>query len=117
MLGVKSVAKRCAALGIPTTQGDNKAKPPGNTHMPYRPTFLVVITAAVLFSGEPHAGAGRADPVYISIDVPGALRTAAFAVNSDGAVVGDYALTRSESQVGGYLWQDGVFTAIDFPGS
>jgi hypothetical protein len=60
---------------------------------------------------------GRADPVFISIDAPGAFRTAAFAVNSDGAVVGDYALTHSESQGGGYLWQDGIFTAIDFPGS
>jgi hypothetical protein len=53
----------------------------------------------------------------ITIDFPGAFRTAAFAVNSSGEVVGDYAVTVSESQGGGYLWTAGAFTPIDYPGS
>ena len=58
---------------------------------------------------------------FTTVDVPGASSTAAFAINSDGDIVGDYSTTTGPCAAvpgagcHGFLLSKGTFTTIDVP--
>ncbi len=52
---------------------------------------------------------------FRTIDVPGAVATRAFGINSRGAIVGSY--TDASNRTSGYLWRDGDVTTIAVPGA
>jgi uncharacterized membrane protein len=52
--------------------------------------------------------------VFTTIDVPGALATQAAGINSRGQIVGSYG-GNTDIPGGGFLYEDGVFTAIQVP--
>jgi len=53
--------------------------------------------------------------VYTTVDFPGANATEAFAINSNGDIVGAY--RDSALREHGFLLHGGVFTTLDFPGA
>jgi probable HAF family extracellular repeat protein len=86
-----------------------------------------VIRAAVLFAtlmgprafAAPPEGAcakpKMAKGSYQELRVPGSTGTDPYAINGRGDIVGSY--SDAEGQVHGFLYRDGVFSAIDVPGS
>ncbi len=53
--------------------------------------------------------------VYVTIDVPGAIRTSPQGINSKGDISGGFVDTAMKQH--GFLLSDGVFTTIDYPGA
>jgi probable HAF family extracellular repeat protein len=51
---------------------------------------------------------------YVTIDFPGAFDTTALGINNLGQIVGEYEISADRPQ--GFLYSDGKFTTIDFPG-
>ena len=74
---------------------------------------LMALVALSLLAVPAAAVAG--EPSFTSIDVPGALRTAALGINPRGDIVGWY--ESADRKVHGYLLRGGTFTSIDVPGA
>jgi hypothetical protein len=58
---------------------------------------------------------GVSQPVYTTIDVPGATATSASRINSRGQIVGGYLDANGNGH--GFLIDEGVSTTIDVPGA
>ena len=56
-----------------------------------------------------------AEGVYTSIDYPGAILTVGRGISPEGVIVGWYRATDHSAH--GYILQNGVFSAINFPGA
>jgi len=69
--------------------------------------LLILLLAAVPLS--------MAAPTWTTIDVPGAIATVAYKINTAGQVVGYY--TDSGGLLHGFLLSGGTFTTIDYPGA
>jgi uncharacterized membrane protein len=67
-------------------------------------SFVLSVTPSALSSD---------DPTFTTIDFPGATFNSAMGINSRGDIVGQY---NTAGRVHGYLWREGEFTSIDFPG-
>ena len=55
------------------------------------------------------------DPIFTTIDFPGATQTDAHGINPRGDIVGRY--DSADGVTHGYLLSRGKFTSIDFPGA
>ena len=72
-----------------------------------------VVGAFVLaFAAHP---SGVSEPVYTTIDVPGATATSASRINARGQIVGGYVDANGNGHA--FLLDKGVFTTIDVPGA
>ena len=54
-------------------------------------------------------------PQFTSIDFPGAVETAAAAINDEDDICGRY--TSADGRLHGFVLRRGMFTSIDFPGA
>ena len=77
---------------------------------------LIILVVLVAFGLILTAGAAAAsDPTFTTIDVPGAIGTQAYDINSEGDIVGLY--TDAGGKMHGFMLSNGNFNIIDFPGS
>ena len=77
-----------------------------------RNQILAVLFSSTLLSGTALA---QDQPVFTTIDYPGAVRTNAWGINPGGDVVGAYVDTSGNTH--GFLLSGGSFTSIDYPGA
>jgi len=56
-------------------------------------------------------------PTFITLDFPGATRTAGFGTNGQGTIVGDFTSDKNGGEVPGWVLSQGAFTEIQFPGA
>lgn len=74
--------------------------------------ILAGLIGSVLFLGTAMA---QNQPVFSSVDYPGAVLTNAQGINPGGDVVGYYKNTLGKQH--GVLFSEGNFTSIDYPGA
>lgn len=74
-------------------------------------TLTLVALGLILSAGA----AAAPDPKFTTIDVPGAVLTNAYDINSEGDIVGLY--TDAGNKMHGFMLSNGNFNVIDFPGS
>jgi hypothetical protein len=79
---------------------------------------LVVMTLLVAGAMPSVAVQAKTERPYVftTIDVPGATQTFAMGNNARGDLVGYYKRGSALSPSHGFLWSNGTFTTIDFPG-
>jgi uncharacterized membrane protein len=83
------------------------------------PSGPLLIVGDYIAGGTEH-GYLLSNGAFTTIDFPGSLLTQAFAVNANGIIVGDYAVTNANGNGNsqhGYVLAAGTFTSIDFPGA
>lgn len=74
---------------------------------------LVLLATATLLQGQ--SNAKPLNVTFTTIDVPGAVYTGIFGINSAGVMVGNYGENTS-SDSHGFMYDYGTFTYFDYPG-
>jgi hypothetical protein len=83
--------------------------------MKFRSFYALALTS-VLLAAEAFGQTSTAVAYkYASLNFPGSTSTTVIAINNHNAVVGSYSLGTTGTH--GFLWQNGTFTTIDFPGA